>query len=75
MDLPAKDGRVTPELRTARLRLRAPVATDAGWIARDIAHPGVYRKLTSPPCPYRLEHAQDWLSGQRPGNRHARPRP
>ncbi len=54
---------MTPTLGTARLRLRRPVPKDAGWIATQIAHPEVQRMLTTPPHPYRPEHARQWLAG------------
>ena len=50
-------------LVTARLRLRPPTASDADWIAREIAHPEVAPKLTSLPFPYTLDDAQAWLDG------------
>ncbi len=50
-------------LTTKRLRLRPPAQQDAGWIAAEIAHPEVQRMLTTPPHPYRLQDAHDWLAG------------
>jgi RimJ/RimL family protein N-acetyltransferase len=39
---------------------------DAAWIAREIAQPEVHQMLTSPPRPYRLADAENWLaSGQK----------
>jgi len=54
---------VTRDIRTARLWLRRAEARDAGWIATEIARPEVQRMLTSPPHPYRLQDAEDWLAG------------
>jgi len=55
---------------TRRLTLRPPQSDDADWIARDIAHPGVLRMLTTPPSPYRFEDAVAWLekTAGKPGN-------
>ncbi len=50
-------------LSTARLTLRPPSASDAVWIAREIAHPDVAPKLTSLPHPYTLGDAEVWLDG------------
>lgn len=54
---------------TKRLILRPLVTADAPWIAQDIAHPEVQRWLTSPPHPYRLQDAQDFIArfGEAPG--------
>ena len=56
-------------LNTARLTLRPPVASDAVWIAREIAHPEVAPWLTSLPYPYTLGDAETWLGslGQQNG--------
>jgi len=51
----------TPTAATSRLVLRPIDQSDALWIARQIADPAVLRWLTSPPAPYTLEHAQDFL--------------
>ena len=49
-------------IKTERLVLRCLQADDAGWIAREIANPNVHRWLTTPPMPYRLDDAVDFLS-------------
>lgn len=49
-------------LETKRLVLRPLVAGDAGWITDHIRHPEVQRWLTSPPHPYRLQHAEEFLT-------------
>ena len=53
---------MTPELRTVRLVLRPLEPADAPWIAREIARPEVIRMLTSPPYPYALAHAEEWVT-------------
>jgi RimJ/RimL family protein N-acetyltransferase len=56
---------------TERLRLRRLQPSDAAWIAREVANPRVQRWLTTPPHPYRLEDAQDFIAtfGAHPGYR------
>ena len=49
-------------IETQRLRLRPLNGDDAAWIAREICHPDVQRWLTSPPHPYRLQDAHDYLA-------------
>ena len=47
---------------TDRLTLRCLVQRDAHWIAREIANPNVHRWLTTPPKPYRLDDAKDFIA-------------
>lgn len=58
-------------LYTERLILRQLQAEDAQWIAQDIARPEVHRWLTSPPCPYGIGDAQDFIArfADMPGHR------
>ncbi|MGP6086183.1 GNAT family N-acetyltransferase [Antarctobacter jejuensis] len=49
-------------ITTERLVLRPMLPEDADWIAREIANPNVQRWLTSPPHPYRLEDAQEFVA-------------
>lgn len=51
-------------IQTNRLTLRPLRAEDAPWIAREIANPKVQRWLTSPPHPYTLEHAHQFLAAK-----------
>ncbi len=52
-------------LTTERLTLRPPEPSDAGWIAREIAHPEVHEMLTAVPCPYGLADAESWIAANR----------
>lgn len=52
-------------LETARLVLRPPVPGDAGWIAREIAHPEVHVMLTAVPHPYGVADAEGWIASNR----------
>ncbi|MEX0285646.1 MAG: GNAT family N-acetyltransferase [Paracoccaceae bacterium] len=49
-------------LTTDRLTLRPLRPDDAPWIAREIANPDVQCWLTSPPHPYRLQDAEDFIA-------------
>ena len=51
-----------PDIHTDRLVLRTLRSEDAGWIARDIVNPDVQRWLTSPPHPYELHHAEEFVA-------------
>ena len=53
---------MTQGIATERLNLRLLRAADAGWIATEISQPEVHQWLTSPPYPYRLEHAHAFLA-------------
>ncbi len=48
-------------LHMGRLVLRPMCSADASWITRDIANPNVHRWLTSVPCPYRIEDADQFI--------------
>ncbi|MEM8728579.1 MAG: GNAT family N-acetyltransferase [Pseudomonadota bacterium] len=58
-------------ITTSRLVLRPLETADADWIAREISNPNVQQWLTSPPHPYRLSDAEDFLHSfaQRPSHR------
>lgn len=49
-------------LRTERLVLRPLDVGDAAWIGTEIARPAVQRWLTSPPHPYTLTHAREFVA-------------
>jgi len=49
-------------IQTDRLSLRLLEPQDAGWIAVEIANPAVQKWLTSPPHPYRLSDAEDFIA-------------
>jgi RimJ/RimL family protein N-acetyltransferase len=52
-----------PLVRTGRLTLRRPAATDAAAIAAAIGSYNVARMLTRVPLPYHVDDAVEWLSG------------
>jgi RimJ/RimL family protein N-acetyltransferase len=49
------------DIVTDRLRLRLLQADDATWLAREIANPQVQRWLTSPPHPYLISDAVEFI--------------
>ncbi len=49
-------------MTTDRLTLRTATLADASFIAREIANPQVQQWLTTPPHPYQLEHAQEFIA-------------
>ena len=51
-------------IETERLKLRPPERQDAEWLAREIANPKVLQWLTTPPSPYRLTDAHDFLESR-----------
>lgn len=48
-------------IETERLRLRMLQPEDAEWMAREIARPPVHRWLTTPPNPYGIEDARQFI--------------
>jgi len=57
------------DIRTARLQLRAPRASDAERLHQLFANWEVIRWLDSPPWPYRLEHAHEFIAARQQPSR------